>query len=113
MFSILWHYSRRRFVSCNISRDKGYYCFKGKRMSRRIITRQLQSQDASQRIDTYSDKILKNIPDEIVAAWIAASNLIKSATDVPRNIILWIAFIIGIILTIFWTKKQTDIKGLP
>lgn len=82
-------------------------------MSRRIITRQLQSRDTDQRIDTYSDKLLKNIPAEIVAAWVAASNFIHSTTDIPRNKILWIAFILGIILTIFWTKKQTDMKGLP
>jgi len=82
-------------------------------MSRRIIATQLQSRGAGQEVDTYSDKLLKNIPAEIIAAWVTASNLINSASDTPKNTVLWIAFLIGVVLTVFWTKKQTDVKGLP
>ena len=82
-------------------------------MSRRIITKRLQSISKVEEIDKYSDKLLKNIPAEIVAAWVAISNLINNTNNIPKITILWIVFIICFILVGFWIKKQTYKEGLP
>ncbi len=62
--------------------------------------------------DTYFDKLLKNIPADIIAAWIVVSNLIRSDESV-NPLFFWIIFGVFIVLTFFWTKQQTDYKGLP
>lgn len=51
--------------------------------------------------------MVKYIPADVVAAWTAATGLINSTPNIPRNLVFWIAFIIGIILTALWTLKQT------
>lgn len=67
-------------------------------MNRRIITEQLQATNGEP-IDTYSDKIIKSIPAEIVGAWVAVKGLVDSASNVPKSTILWICFAVGVLLT--------------
>src|SRR3989441_7705480 len=62
-------------------------------------------------IDTYFDKVVKFIPADIVAAWVAVTGLVASAPDIPRETILWIAFAIGLILTAWWTGRQAAAPG--
>ena len=62
-------------------------------------------------VDTYFDKVVKYIPADIVAAWVAVTGLISSARDIPRQTILWVAFGIGLILTAWWTWKQAALPG--
>lgn len=80
-------------------------------MSRRVITTQLQGKFPGTQVDTYFDKIIKYIPADIVGAWVAVGGLINSASDIPRNTVLWIAFGIGVILTAVWTWKETTVKN--
>jgi hypothetical protein len=54
-------------------------------MGRRIITKQYQGIGSEQQIDTYTDRLIKYIPSDIVGAWVAASGLIIGATDVPQT----------------------------
>jgi Na+/phosphate symporter len=61
--------------------------------------------------DTYFDKLLKYIPADIVAAWVAVTGLVSSAHDIPRQTVLWVAFGIGLILTAWWTWKQATVPG--
>ena len=75
-------------------------------MSRRIVTEQLNA-SGGVRVDKYSDKLIKNIPADIVAAWLAVTSLIASASGVPSATILWIAFGVGVVLTALWTLRQT------
>ena len=82
-------------------------------MSRRIQTLQLNAAGAGQAPDTYFDKVVKYIPADIVAAWVAVVGLVKSATDVPSGTIMWIAFVAGVLLTAAWTWKQTHQSGQP
>ena len=84
-------------------------------MSRRIITAQYQSALPARQIDTYFDKVIKYIPADIVGAWVAINGLIKGAdlTDTSKNIVLWTAFVIGIIITALWTQKQTQEPRKP
>jgi hypothetical protein len=62
-------------------------------------------------IDTYFDKVVKYIPADIVGAWVAVTGLISSASGIPRQTLLWVAFGIGLILTAWWTLKQTTVPG--
>ncbi len=82
-------------------------------MGRRIITEQLQATFPGTKVDTYFDKVIKYIPADIVGAWVAVTGLINSGSDVPREALLWIAFVTGIILTAIWTLKQTTVRGKP
>jgi hypothetical protein len=80
-------------------------------MTRRIVTTQLHAAGVTPTVDNYFEKLLKNIPADIVAAWMLVSSLIASATGVPSSMILWIAFGVGVVLTALWTWKQTSIPG--
>lgn len=62
--------------------------------------------------DTYSDKLLKYIPADVVGAWVAVTGLVQSRQDPPQAI-LWVAFVIGLGLTAWWTLKQTAAPGRP
>jgi hypothetical protein len=64
-------------------------------------------------IDTYFDKVVKYIPADIVGAWVAVTGLVSSASGIPHQTVLWIAFGIGLILTAWWTLRQTALPGQP
>lgn len=82
-------------------------------MTRRIITEKLDAADAAAGVDKYSDKVVKNIPADIVAAWVAVTSLIAGASGVPDTTILWIAFVVGVIITPLWVLRQTALSGRP
>jgi hypothetical protein len=78
-------------------------------MSRRIITTRWESVDGtSNSVDTYFDKVIKYIPSDIVGGWVAVTGLISGASNVPTNLLLWIGFGVGVVLTALWTHKQTS-----
>jgi uncharacterized membrane protein YozB (DUF420 family) len=81
-------------------------------MGRRIITTRYQSPDGTETpIDTYFDRIIKYIPADIVGGWVAVTGLINSGgKDIPSDILLWIGFVAGIVLTALWTLKQTSVS---
>src|SRR5207245_5930860 len=62
-------------------------------------------------IDSYFDKVLKYIPADIVAAWVAVTGLVSSARDIPQQAVLRVAFGIGLLLTGWWTCKQASVPG--
>lgn len=76
-------------------------------MGRRIITSQLESKGGEAKLDGYFDKLIKYIPTEIVGGWVAITGLIKGASNIPTNTILWILFIIFTALTSVCILKQT------
>jgi hypothetical protein len=84
-------------------------------MSRRIITEQLQANIPGTKIDTYFDKIIKYIPADIVGAWVTVTGLIDidKGVNAPNQILLWIVFVVGTVLTAIWTLKQTSVKKKP
>jgi hypothetical protein len=82
-------------------------------MARRIITQALQSRGAGGAPDTYFDRVVKYVPADIVAAWIAIVAAVKGAAEtVPRNAVLWIAFLALIPFASLWTWRQTSQPGL-
>ena len=81
-------------------------------MPRRIITTAHQS--TSNRVDTYADKIVKYIPADVLAAWVAASGIIAGAGgDFSKSNALWICFAFGVIITPLWVLRQTRDPALP
>lgn len=57
-------------------------------------------------VDTYFDKVVKYIPADVIGAWVAVTGLVAGAGAAPRQTILWVAFVIGLILTAWWTLRQ-------
>lgn len=84
-------------------------------MPRRIITAEFQVGEKGTQVDGYFDRVLKYIPADIVAGWVAVTNVIKSqAKDDPASgTILWAAFAFGLIVTGIWTARQTKTPSLP
>ncbi|MBX9258542.1 hypothetical protein H1Q63_32275 [Desmonostoc muscorum CCALA 125] len=82
-------------------------------MGRRIVSDQLEAQSDTGKIDDYFSKLLKYIPTEIVGGWIAITGLIKSATGVPTNIILWILLVIFTVITAAYILQQTSEPKKP
>jgi hypothetical protein len=90
-------------------------------MTRRVHTTQLHGTAGGGAPDTYFDKVVKYIPADIVAAWVAVGAVIRSAqapagdasgSDAPGTV-LWISFFVGVVLTGVWTWKQTNRPGEP
>lgn len=76
-------------------------------MGRRIITSQLEAKGQEVKLDGYFDKLIKYIPTEIVGGWIAITGVIKSASNIPTNMILWVLLVIFTVLTAVYILKQT------
>ena len=79
-------------------------------MTRRIQTVAFQSK-AGGPVDTYFDRVVKYIPADIVSAWVVVIGIVKSAQGIPTNAVRWASFLFGVILTPFWTLKQTHVEG--
>ena len=73
---------------------------------------QQSAQTTTVKADAYFDRVLKNIPADVIAAWLLMSNLIEG-NDRGNSLIFWIVFAVFIIIVFFWTKKQTDQRGEP
>jgi hypothetical protein len=90
-------------------------------MSRRIVATVEQAAGGSKRLDRYPDRLLKYIPADIVAAWIAITGLINITTDVPASttnvpnldMAMWIVFIVMVGITAAWIWRQTSEPGEP
>jgi hypothetical protein len=80
---------------------------------RRIVSAQLQATGANAEVDTYVDRIVKYIPSDIVAAWIALTGLIAGAADIPAAKTLWIVFAVMVAITFIWVWRQTRTASAP
>lgn len=96
-------------------------------MGRRIITPEsletikgLESTEGVavglQRIDGFWDRVIKNIPGDIVAGWTAILGLFGvspgAVGDTRTTNILWIMWAALTIVTFFWTYRQTKAPNL-
>jgi hypothetical protein len=75
---------------------------------RRITSGSLQSTNG-QGADGFFDRIIKYIPADIVAGWVALNGFSKDQSQT----VLWGIFVVVAGLAFFWTKKQTDAPGKP
>lgn len=78
-------------------------------MGLRIVSGQLQSNTPPNiPPDGYIDRLRKYIPTEAVAYWLFVSEAIQAAADdTPKSVLLWIVFVIGMALTLAWTRYKT------
>jgi hypothetical protein len=76
---------------------------------RRIVTTALQSTGTNVPPDGFFDRILKYIPADIVAGWVALDGL-SGGLSVT---VLWVLFAAIAILAYFWMLKQTHVPGQP
>ena len=97
-------------------------------MGRRIITPEAVEtmkgletlEDAAvgvQRIDGFWDKVIKNIPGDVVAGWTAILGLFgvspgATSGDTNTTNILWVMWAALTVVTFFWTYRQTRVPNL-
>ena len=48
--------------------------------------------------DAYSDRIVKLIPADVVAAWLVAIGAVKAAKNPPSEITMWSAFAVACVV---------------
>lgn len=82
-------------------------------MTRRVVTLRYETLDKADEVDTYFDKVVKYIPTDIVAAWVAVTGIVKGAANINPATTLWIAFVAGVAITFVWTWRQTSKSGQP
>ncbi|MEL7039379.1 MAG: hypothetical protein AAFO04_27760 [Cyanobacteria bacterium J06592_8] len=81
-------------------------------MSRRIIWYEYEAGGSESKVDGYFDRVLKYIPADVVGLWLTGSGLIQSqGEEIPKDGLLWLWFIVGLVLSFFWTRKQTQEAG--
>jgi hypothetical protein len=78
---------------------------------RRIVSETVKSRGMgpSASPDGYFDRIIKYIPADIVAGWVALDGFSKTLPPVA----LWALFGIVAVLSYFWMLKQTRQEGQP
>jgi hypothetical protein len=77
-------------------------------MSRRIVWTEYESSESKVKIDGYFDRLLKYIPADVVGLWLTGSGLVQSQADNQTRIgLLWMLFVVGLVFSFFWTRKQT------
>lgn len=80
----------------------------------RVYTARDAACDARTSEDAYLTKIVKYIPAEIVAAYVAASRALEGAQDqVPLETLLWIVAGVLFVLTPLWTLFAAAEPGKP
>lgn len=83
-------------------------------MSRRIRTVDLNAANGTNVPgDDYADRIVKLIPAEVVAAWIAAMSAVKAAAGAPSEATVWIIFAVGCLLAALWTWRKASLPNQP
>lgn len=79
-------------------------------MTRRIVSGTLQA-TGQRPVDTYFDRVVKYIPADVVAAWVATLGIVKSGGG--DAIVLWVAFVFGLAITFLWVLRNTSERGKP
>jgi hypothetical protein len=81
-------------------------------MGRRIVSTKLEAVGGGENVDGWADRIVKYIPADVVAAWIAVNSMITS--NAPTNdTVLWVVFFVFVVLTALWMWKTTHQPNAP
>lgn len=93
-------------------------------MGRHIVTeKSLESMKGTEaisgrtsfQVDGYWDRVIKNIPGDVVAGWTALLGLFGVSPgaigDTQTTTILWVLWALLTIITFFWTYRQTRVTG--
>lgn len=62
--------------------------------------------------DDYAARLLKYIPTETVAAYLALSGVVMSVEDQNRAAMLWAVFVFGLVLTPLYLRRVGNIRSL-
>src|SRR4051812_46239357 len=77
---------------------------------RRIVSVQMHAAGRTgEAPDGFFDRIIKYIPADVVAGWVAVDGL----TGGLNAGMLWGLLVVFAALALLWTKKQTDVPGQP
>lgn len=80
----------------------------------RVVTAADARADTALREDSYPGKVARYIPAEIVAAYLAASEIVLGASEnLPKTTLLWIVIAVLGVLTPFWMVYATGVPGKP
>jgi hypothetical protein len=80
----------------------------------RVTTAADVKADPTTKEDSYLAKVVRYIPGEIVAAYLAAYNALKAAEGgIPFGTVLWIVAIALGVVTPFWTLYAANDPGKP
>lgn len=82
-------------------------------MGRRIVTTSFQAAGGGEPPDDYADKIVKLVPTDVVAAWVAVSSAIKVDPSQMSLTGLWVIFAVGVVMAAAWTWKRSSQPGKP
>lgn len=80
-------------------------------MGRRIVWSAYESSESAEKVDGYSDRLLKYIPADVVSFWLAGNGLVQSQAGDARIGALWLLFVVGLVLSALWTRKLTKEPG--
>ena len=69
--------------------------------------------DPSAQENSYLAKVVRYIPGEIVAAYLAAYNALVTASNIPLQTVLWIVVGVLIVLTPIWILYATSDSDKP
>jgi hypothetical protein len=83
-------------------------------MGRRINNISYQAADgSSQKPDDYFDRIVKLIPGDVVAGWLAITSAAKAASSLSSESLLWTVFLGGFVLAGVWTWIKSSEPKKP
>ena len=80
-------------------------------MSRRIVTARLQANQQDP-LDNYWSRVVKYVPGEIVAAWLAVTALLAGQST-ARLTLLWVVFGILLLVTPVSVLRTTHVSDMP
>jgi hypothetical protein len=79
----------------------------------RVMTASDAAMDPSVQEDSYLAKVVRYIPGEIVAAYLAAYNALKQAANIDLQTLLWIVSGVLLFITPFWILFATRDPNKP
>ena len=84
-------------------------------MSRRINNVSFQAADGvgGQKADSFTDRIVKLIPGDVVAGWLAITSAAKAAPNLSSQQLLWVVFAGGVVFAAAWTWVKSSETGKP
>jgi len=75
-------------------------------MPRAIVFETLNAATPTSSVDSYSDRVMRYIPADVIASWVAVNGVLRGTFPHPGKITLWISFATGILICAIWTYRQ-------
>jgi hypothetical protein len=62
--------------------------------------------------DGYSDALMKLVPPEIVAAFLAIDGIVRGSKGIGAST-YWTVYAVLLVICLLWVKRTSDAQGLP